>query len=139
MEITTYSPQETQKLAVQLAAKLKKGDVVALYGDLGSGKTTFTGYLVSALKIPSRVQSPTFVISRYYKSPQLTVNHLDLYRLTTEEELVEIGISDILKDDSIKVIEWPELTEKFLPADTYRIYFAYVDEYARKITLPDLY
>ncbi len=132
MENITQSTEETKKLAYKVAKKLKPGDVVALYGDLGSGKTTFTKFLVEGLGMENRVQSPTFVIARKYGN----VNHVDLYRLSSEKEVEDIGIEEVINDkNTVTVIEWPELAEKFLPKNTIKIYFEYIDENTRKITI----
>ncbi len=142
MDFITKDLQETKKIAIQLAKKLHKGDVVALYGELGSGKTTFTGYLVGALGVKARVQSPTFVLARKYSSPELVVNHIDLYRLTSVEEVLDIGVKELLEDkDVITVIEWPELIENLLPKSTIRINFEYQgeDEDVRKISIHNLH
>ena len=138
MEITTYSTKETKKLAKQIASNINKGDVLALYGDLGSGKTTFTKYLVEALGIFSRVQSPTFVIHRVYKNDDLKINHLDLYRLTSLEEVVDMGFEEMLEEDCVTVIEWPEVAEELLLKlgnKVKRIYFKYIDKDARLIQI----
>lgn len=135
MEVTTNSTQETKELAKKLAKNIKLGTTLALYGDLGSGKTTFTKFLVEALGQDSRVQSPTFVVARKYGN----INHIDLYRLNSKEEVTDIGIEEFLTDkDVINIIEWPELAEAFLPKDTVRIYFEYVDDEKRKIRIQDL-
>ena len=136
MENITKSTEETKRLAVELAGKIQKGSVLALYGDLGSGKTTFTRYFVEALGLKNRVQSPTFVVARRYGD----VNHVDLYRLTNEEEARDIGIEEMLSDqNSITLIEWPEIIENILPEKTIKIYFEYIDENTRKITIENLY
>jgi len=136
MEVISHSIQETKEIANQLAHKVKNGGVVALYGDLGSGKTTFTNYLVDALGVKARVQSPTFVIVRKYGASGLKINHVDLYRLTSIEEVLEIGIEELLADkNAVTVIEWPELAKRVLPDGTISIYFEYIDENTRKITL----
>lgn len=141
MEILSKSTQDTEELARGLAKKLKPGDVLALYGDLGSGKTTFTAFLVEALGIPARVQSPTFVVVRKYEGGKgliKAVNHIDLYRLTDPREVAEIGISELIAEkDHIAVIEWPELGESYLPDSTIKIYFDYVEENSRKINVSD--
>lgn len=139
MEISTHSPEETKELAVKIATKIKKGDVIALYGDLGAGKTTFTRYLAEALGSVSRVQSPTFVVARRYGG-SIPIQHLDLYRLTSEDELEDIGISELLADEEgVVIIEWPQVAEKFLPESTIRIYFEYVEENERKIKVQNLH
>jgi tRNA threonylcarbamoyladenosine biosynthesis protein TsaE len=139
MEITTHSTEETKKLAFELAPKLKSGSIVALYGDLGSGKTTFTSFLVSALGIKARVQSPTFVIARKYKGSAVNVNHIDLYRLSTLKEAKDIGILELFNEErSISVIEWPEIVEDLLPSDAVKIFFTQVSETERKIDVQNL-
>jgi tRNA threonylcarbamoyladenosine biosynthesis protein TsaE len=140
MEVSTHSTEETKKLAVKLAGKIKKGDVIALYGDLGSGKTTFTRFLTGALGLESRVQSPTFVIARKYSNDELTLNHIDLYRLGTKEEAMDIGMTEFLNDsDAITVIEWPEIIEDVLPERIIRINFSYTGENDRNISIQNLY
>jgi len=137
MEILLKSTEETKKLARQIATKLHSGDIIALYGDLGSGKTTFTRYLVEALGIPDRVQSPTFIVHRIYKGNNLKVNHFDLYRLTTKEEVLDMGFEDTLKElNSLTLIEWPELIEDFLLKEkTTKMYFEYLGEDQRKVNI----
>lgn len=136
MEKITKSTEETKKLAVELAGKIKHGAVLALYGDLGSGKTTFTRYLVSALGYSGRVQSPTFVVARKYGN----INHVDLYRMTTKEEALDIGIEEMLSDkDSTTIIEWPEIVEDLFPENVIKIYFEYIDENSRRIKIQNLY
>jgi tRNA threonylcarbamoyladenosine biosynthesis protein TsaE len=147
MEITTSSTQETQKLAQRLAGKIVPNAVLALYGDLGSGKTTFTSYLVSALGFIDRVQSPTFIIMRHYnkkrdnalKNDIKKVYHVDLYRLTSAEEVLDLGWQEMLSEkDAIMIIEWPELVEDLLPAETIKIKFEYLEENVRKINIQNL-
>jgi len=132
MENITHSTEETKRLAFEIAKNIKPGDVIALYGDLGSGKTTFTGFLVESLGLKNRVQSPTFVIARKYGN----INHIDLYRLGSEEDVENIGLKEMLDDkSSITIIEWPEIAERFLPKDTLKIYFEFIDEKTRKIKI----
>jgi tRNA threonylcarbamoyladenosine biosynthesis protein TsaE len=132
---------ETQKLAQEVAGKLKPNDVLALYGDLGAGKTTFVNFLAKALGSDSRVQSPTFVIHRRYlgNGPIKAINHIDLYRLTDRKDVEDIGIQEVMNEpEAITIIEWPELVEGILPEKTIRIYFEYVDENERKIDVQNL-
>ena len=136
MENITKSTEETKKLAFEIAKKIKPGTTVALYGDLGSGKTTFTRYFVEALGIKNRVQSPTFVVARKYGD----INHVDLYRLTSKEDAIDIGIEEMLVDKNvITLIEWPGIIEELLSEDTVKIYFEYIDENTRKITIKNLH
>jgi tRNA threonylcarbamoyladenosine biosynthesis protein TsaE len=140
MEVPTHSSQETKELAFKIANKISKGSVLARYGELGSGKTTFTRYLVEALGLKSRVQSPTFVIARRYVDGDMIFNHIDLYRLTSRQEAEEIGIEDYLNNKNcITVIEWPEIIEELLPLETIRIFFEHIDENGRKIKIQNLH
>ena len=143
MDVLSRSTQETEELAKRLAGRLKSGDVLALYGDLGSGKTTFTAYLVSALGIEKRVQSPTFVILRRYAAETdekiKAVNHLDLYRVQSKEEIEDLGLAELFSEpNSIGVIEWPEIAQEFLPENVIKINFEYVDENTRRIYAQNL-
>jgi len=141
MEITSTSTQKTEELAKQLAPNIKPGSIIALYGDLGSGKTTFTNFLVKALGFASRVQSPTFVIVRRYQkdSGELRrVFHVDLYRLTKPEELDVLDFEEMFQDEeAIIIIEWPELLENMLPESAKKISFEYVEENTRRINVQD--
>lgn len=142
MEVTTSSTAETQKLAQQLAKKIKTGDILALFGDLGSGKTTFTSYLVNALGFKDRVQSPTFIIMRIYTQSGGSIKkiyHLDLYRLRELEEVLEAGWQEMIEDkEAVLIIEWPEIIDSILPERAIKISFKYLDENVRKINLQNL-
>lgn len=142
MEILSSSTTDTKNLARRIAKVLKPQDVLALYGDLGTGKTIFTKFLVEALGLDSRVQSPTFVILRKYlggKGKIKVVNHFDLYRITNTKEVFDLGLSEIFdEDNAISIIEWPKLIEEHLPKDAIKIRFDYVSENERKITIQNL-
>jgi len=142
MEVLSSSTCKTEELAGRIAGSLKPNDVLALYGDLGSGKTTFTGFLVKALGIAARIQSPSFVIMRRYENGGdniSAVNHIDLYRLQDENEVNELGLGEVfIEPNCITVIEWPELAEKYLPKNSKKIYFEYVDENTRRISVQGL-
>jgi tRNA threonylcarbamoyladenosine biosynthesis protein TsaE len=136
MEKTVTSGQ-LKELAGELAEKIGPNDVLALYGDLGAGKTTFTRFLVEALGFESRVQSPTFILVRNYhkKKGQIKkVNHVDLYRLNNVNEVLDIGINEMIQEkENITIIEWPEIMEELLPENTIKIYFEFVDDEKRKV------
>ncbi len=142
MEYLSKTPEDTKKLAGSIAEKLKPGDILSLKGDLGAGKTTFTRYLSEALSIPARIQSPTFVVARKYtggKNTIKTINHIDLYRLTNREEVEEIGLKEIIdEENSITVIEWPELIEDLLPEKTIVIKFEHLEGDLRKFYVQNL-
>jgi len=137
MEVSSKSTQETKELAEKLAGRALPKDIYALYGDLGSGKTTFTGFFVKSLGFDNRVQSPTFVIVRRYQRDTGSIKrvyHVDLYRLTKTAELVDLGLEEMFSDnEAITIIEWPELLEGRLPANSKKLHFSYVDENSRNI------
>lgn len=139
MEVTIHSTEETKKLAQQLASEAKKGDIFALYGDLGSGKTTFTRYFVEALGVPSRVQSPTFIIHRIYEHDKLKINHFDLYRLTSLDEVLDMGFRETICDpDTVSIVEWPQIAEPILEEYNHKlikIYFEQIDESQRLVKI----
>ncbi len=142
MEILSVSTEATSELAKGIAKKLKPMSVLALYGDLGSGKTTFTRHLVDSLGSTSRVQSPTFVLMREYKNPQgeiSKINHIDLYRLSSAEETRELGLEEIFEEpNSITIIEWPEIIEELLPKRTIKIKLEMKSEGERLINVQNL-
>lgn len=127
----TKNPGETQAFAKEIAKTLQSGDILALYGDLGSGKTTFVQGLAAGLGIAQRIISPTFIIMRSYDK---NFYHVDLYRIETEKDIEGLGLKEIMEDnESIVVIEWPEKIEKFLPKHTKRMYFTYKNDNEREI------
>ena len=91
MTITTNSPEQTELLGKKLAARLKPGDVIAYYGDLGAGKTAFTRGLAAGLGVTECVTSPTYTIVNEYLSGRMPLFHFDMYRLSSSEELFDIG------------------------------------------------
>ncbi|RJR26964.1 tRNA (adenosine(37)-N6)-threonylcarbamoyltransferase complex ATPase subunit type 1 TsaE [candidate division WWE3 bacterium] len=143
MEVTTSSTEETKKLAYKLARSVRPGTVIALYGDLGSGKTTFTRYLVEALGIDAKVQSPTFVIVRNYKRSNNSDNngiseviHMDFYRIQSVDGLKEFDLEYFFGyGEFVTIVEWPEIVENYLPPDTMKISFEYAGENERKINV----
>jgi tRNA threonylcarbamoyladenosine biosynthesis protein TsaE len=123
---------ETKEVAKTIARILGKGDVLALYGDLGAGKTFFAQHLCLYLGVKENVSSPSFVILNEYAG-NFPIFHFDLYRLDNEEELLEIGIYDVL-ETGITIIEWPELAQKILPKHTYHCFFS-LEEHSRKLKI----
>ncbi len=126
------SEDDTIEFAKELAPKLKKGDVLALYGELGAGKTFFTQQLCKFLGVKENVSSPSYVLMNEYHV-NFIIRHLDLYRLDSAEEILELGLHD-LYEDSITIIEWPEIAEGMLPENTIHIYFDFIDS-NRKVTI----
>jgi tRNA threonylcarbamoyladenosine biosynthesis protein TsaE len=140
MEIVTNSVENTRSFARKIAKKLKGGSILAFYGGLGAGKTTFIQGLAQGLGFSDRVFSPTFIIARPYKigdNPQIkTLYHIDLYRIEKKADLETIGIQEFLFDKSgVAVIEWPEKIEKYLPKTTIKVTLEKISLNKRKITL----
>jgi tRNA threonylcarbamoyladenosine biosynthesis protein TsaE len=136
MQKITNSSDETKKLAQDFTKRLKGGEIIALFGDLGSGKTTFTQGLAKGLGVKERITSPTFVILNLHKAKKgLELAHFDLYRLNNEADLEGIGATDYLgKKNIISVIEWAEKARKLLPKNTIWINFEHIEKNKRKIT-----
>lgn len=116
------SEEETKIFAEELARTLSPGDTVALIGDLGTGKTTLTKYIASALGVTETVTSPTFNIVREYRSGRLPLFHFDVYRIEDADEMYEIGFEEYLYAGGVCVIEWADLIEDLLPEDAKIIY-----------------
>lgn len=129
------SVADTRSLAASFAPRLKPGDIVTLEGDLGSGKTEFVRGACEALGVPeSVVTSPTFTIVNEYDGDDLTVFHIDAYRLKTESEFFDLGYEDYLSGDAIVFIEWPERVPTAVSGDdVIRIRFQHDGENRRTI------
>lgn len=135
-KIRLTSLQETQKFAVEFAKTLKPRDILCLYGDLGSGKTTFVQGLARGLGIKNRIISPTFIIARHYKIRDLVFYHIDLYRTETIHDFLSIGLDEILEDNSnIVAVEWAEKLKDMLPQKRIDIKFKLVNDNEREITI----
>lgn len=127
---------QTQKLAVNLAKTLIVGDILCLYGNLGSGKTTFVQALAKSLGINKRIISPTFIMIRQYKINRYNFYHIDLYRTKTKEDLLSLGMDEILKDkNNIIAIEWAENLLDLLPQKRIDLKFEYIDDNSRRIKM----
>ena len=130
----TNSAAETEKFARELAASLKPDDVLAFYGGLGMGKTTFVRGLAQGLGSLDEVSSPTFSLVHEYRStPKLY--HFDMYRVTSFDDLYSTGFFDYLETGAILAIEWSENIEDAQPNRTIRVTFERLEEEKRRITL----
>jgi tRNA threonylcarbamoyladenosine biosynthesis protein TsaE len=138
----TKTFKETQKIGEKLASDIGEGVIIALYGDLGSGKTTFVQGLAKGLGIEKRLISPTFIILRTYqikikdqKSKIGKFYHVDLYRIHNEDDIRGIGLDEIIKSGKdIVAIEWAEKLGDFLPKKRIDIHFETKDD-VREITI----
>ena len=129
------SPAETERIAAEIAADVKPGDYIALFGEMGAGKTAFTRGLIAALapECLPLVHSPTFAIVNEYRGGNVTVYHFDLYRIEDEDDLYSTGFYDYLDAGAILVIEWSENIEAALPENTLRVRFTRLGENRRQI------
>jgi len=135
-DITANSLAETQAFAKKFAAELRPGDVLALYGDLGAGKTLLVKAICRALHTDEEPTSPTFTIINEYHAPDdLLVYHFDFYRIEHSEELVNLGLEEYFYNAHICFIEWPEKIAGHLPPTHYDIHLTFVENQpqARKI------
>ncbi len=132
MTWTTKSPAQTQALGRRLAASLASGDVLALCGDLGSGKTTFVQGIARGLKVREAVTSPTFVLAREYPG-RLPVYHLDLFRLNQLDDLETIGYDEYVAGRGVTLIEWAQKMPAAMPRDYVELAFAVSGPTARTI------
>ena len=151
IEIITSSSEETKKIGRAFAATLEKEPfntkqalVIALEGDLGSGKTTFIQGLAQGLKVKENILSPTFVILKEFPinfsaqgrpaSGWKNLYHIDAYRLKNSEELLELGFKDLVGNpENLIVIEWADKVKKILPREILKIEFENLGENKRKI------
>jgi tRNA threonylcarbamoyladenosine biosynthesis protein TsaE len=121
---TFHTPLETQAWAEELARKLPAGTVIALVGDLGTGKTTFVQGFARGLGIPEHVGSPTFKLVSEYQGSRLTLYHVDCYRLHTPQDFVNIGGLELLSPgEAITVVEWADRIQDVLTPGTLQLQF----------------
>ncbi len=117
----THSPDETRRFAAMLAETLQPGAVIALHGDLGAGKTCFAQGLAQGLGVQRDVVSPTFTLVGEHPGRRLRMSHIDLYRIHSVREALNLGIDDYLDSDGVTVIEWAERIASILPEKTIHI------------------
>lgn len=129
MEYISNSLEQTEYISEQFAKKLKPGDVVALFGDLGAGKTAFVRGLARGLGVKDYVTSPTFVILNEYAG-DLMLYHFDMYRLedADEDALTDVGYFDCLYAEGVCAIEWSEFIVDFLPESYYKVTLTLTEE-----------
>lgn len=121
------SPEETAAFARQLAPKLAAGDVLLLSGDIGAGKTHFARQLIqSLLAQPEDIPSPTFNLVQCYDTPEFEIWHADLYRLTSPDEVVELGLVDAF-EDALCLVEWPDRLAELAPETALKMNFRMSD------------
>lgn len=125
-------------IALDLLERLKTGSIVVLVGEMGAGKTTFTQSVLRAMGIEDLEGSPTYSLINEYESPYFgKVYHMDLYRLNSLDEALDIGIEELLYQNVICFIEWPEKIKELLPDNTIWVYLRANEDLSRIITIKD--
>lgn len=140
MEFISNSQSETKKIAGKILKLYPKQHIFLLYGDLGSGKTTFVQGLADTLSISNKIQSPTFVLEKQYKifkkmSSYHLLKHLDLYRLKKEDEFLREVADEFRNTDELIIIEWPERLGNFSPTEYLKIEFLHRGDNKRLIVV----
>ncbi len=133
-KFVSANEEETFKYAKNLAKQLKKGDFIALYGDLGAGKTAFTKGIAKGINIDEEILSPTYTFLRIYEG-LLRLYHFDVYRITDIDELEHIDFAEYATGDGLCICEWANLITEALPKNRYDINIAYLDNKKREITV----
>lgn len=129
------SPTDTKKIAADLAATLKGGEVIAFYGDLGMGKTCFVTGLAEGLEFCGEVSSPTFAIINEYLGGRLDLYHFDMYRISGWEDLYSTNYFEYMESGGVLAVEWSENIEAALPKDVIKVTIKRLDETKREITI----
>jgi len=134
LTIVTHSPEATQRLGRVLAGLVPNGTVIALHGELAAGKTCLVCGIAAGFATTETVSSPTFtIVNQYGESPKLY--HVDLYRITAVEEILDLGYEDLFEPDGVCVIEWAERAARLLPADLVDILLEHAGPASRRITI----
>lgn len=118
MTFHTHSAEETINLGRKIGELLVPGDVIAMTGTLAAGKTTITKGIAEALGIDDTVTSPTFCLISEYEGKKMTLYHMDVYRLDSAEDFINLGVEDMLYGDGVCIIEWSEKVASELPKKT---------------------
>ena len=135
MKVISHSPEETRRIGLQLGRLARPGDVFLLIGGLGAGKTCFAQGIALGLDITGYVTSPSFVVINQYRG-RLPMYHIDLYRLDTMEEVIELGLDDYsLHGQGVCVVEWAEKAHSLLPGENMTIEMDIVSDNSRTISL----
>lgn len=132
--IETCSAEDTMALGAKIAELLKPGNVLALYGELGSGKTTLVRGIARGLGVGEQIEitSPTFVLMNVYPG-RMPIYHFDLYRLSGAADLYDLGFEDYFYGNGLSIIEWAEKAEILIPTDAIRLKLSTISDDKRRI------
>ena len=135
MQSISHSVEETERLGAELAKQLRPGDVLALTGEIGAGKTTFARGLAQGLGIPAAsVASPSFVLVRQYSSGRIPLYHADLFRLDNLPQAANVGLEECYEAGGVTLIEWGNKVPGVLPEEFLEIRFEVLDPESRRLT-----
>ncbi len=132
-DVIIRNEADTEKLGKEIADGVKPGDVIALIGDLGTGKTTLTKYIARGLGITEMITSPTFTIVSEYKSGRIPLFHFDVYRLENSGDIFETGIEEYFHMDGVCIVEWADMIAEILPDDTKCVFMEYGENEGERI------
>ena len=136
-EILLNNNSETENFGMEFAATLKPGDVIALTGPLGAGKTTLTKSIAKGLGVTEMLSSPTFTIVCEYETGRMPLYHFDVYRVHDPDELFEMGFEEYFDKRGVCLIEWANLVEDLLPENTIRINLEYGENEDSRVLVID--
>jgi tRNA threonylcarbamoyladenosine biosynthesis protein TsaE len=133
--IIAHTPADMEEIGVELASILSDGMVVSLVGPLGSGKTTLSKGIAKGLLITQMVVSPSYMIARSYKG-RLTMHHIDAYRVSTLDELAEVGLDDYLPpDEGVSVVEWPDRIDGLVDISSIQVTIELLEDEDRHVSI----
>lgn len=124
---------DTEEFGMKLASSLEPGDIVALIGDLGTGKTTLTKYIAKGLGVTENIDSPTFNIVKEHKSGRIPLFHFDVYRLSSGDELLDIGADEYFYSDGLCIIEWADIVADVVPEKAKVILIEYGEKQGERV------
>ena len=135
LELLAPTAEDTRSIGAALAASLRPGDGVALTGELGAGKTTLVQGVARAMGYEGAVASPTFTLVRPYRTERGTLVHVDVYRLDRVQDVIDLGLQELLEDDGILLVEWGDAVEGLLPVDHLVVELTTADDDTRRIVV----
>ena len=131
---TSRSPEETYRHFRKIGENARKGDIFALYGNLGAGKTLIAKSIAEGMGITDDITSPTFTLLEIYDG-EIPLYHFDLYRIEDERELDNLFFEEYWNGNGVSIVEWADNAKERLDDATYKIYIEYIDENSREITI----
>ena len=134
LQFKTKNAEETEQLGLKIGKLLRGGELIAMTGDLGAGKTTLSKALARGLEIDDYITSPTFTIVNEY-SGRVKLFHFDVYRIADIEEMYDLGYEEYFYSDGVCIVEWSNLISEILPENRINLDITYLDENKREITI----